>query len=387
MHPYIRQFLGVQRRVAHGVLDVRRHASLRAVGEPRGEVLLSYILDPFTRGSRKTWAYHTNYWESSAIASTYRELGFNVDVIDYANRTFLPRKSYDVFIDSRHNMERLHERFPKAIRIQHLDTSSLLFHNLAEARRLYDLQQRRGVTLQPRRHERPNRGLEIAHCGTLIGNETTAETWRWARKPLYTLPLPSRVEFDWPAGKDFERARTSFVWLASGGMVHKGLDLVLEAFARLPHLTLTVCGPVEEETDFVAAYRDELFGLPNIRLHGWIDVESADFRRIADSAAATVYASCSESQAGAVATAMHASLIPIVSRESGIDVPPGGIRLESSTVDEIVTAVEMVSRLSAAELQEAARASWTAARETMTRENYRRAYRRAAEEILGRDWA
>ena len=33
-------------------------------------------------------------------------------------------------------------------------------------------------------------------------------------------------------------------------MVHKGLDLVLEAFAGMPEYHLTVCGPVAKEKDF-----------------------------------------------------------------------------------------------------------------------------------------
>ena len=37
-------------------------------------------------------------------------------------------------------------------------------------------------------------------------------------------------------------------------MVHKGLDLVLEAFVAMPEYHLTVCGKVSSEKDFEDAY-------------------------------------------------------------------------------------------------------------------------------------
>jgi glycosyltransferase involved in cell wall biosynthesis len=366
--------------------DVRRHATVPAKGKRRGELLLSYILEPFVTQRVREWDYHTNSWESAAIASTFADLGFDVDVIYYRNRTFVPRKSYDVFIDSRHNMERLHSRFPDAIKIQHLDTTSMLFHNLGETRRLYELQMRRGVTLQPRRVEFPNRGLEFAHCGTVIGNAFTAGTWEWAKKPIYKLPLPSRVTFEFPETKRFDNVRQRFLWLGTGGAVHKGLDLVLEAFAQLPHLQLTICGPVENEPDFVAAYHRELFETSNISVKGWVDVTSAEFRRLCEDAVAIVYASCAEAQAGSVVTAMHAGLIPIVSVETGVDVEPFGVELKTSTIPEIIAGVEFIAGLSAADLEERGRATWTAARASMTRDRYLETYKSVAVDVLERSW-
>lgn len=386
IHPHIAEVLRIQRRLIEAARDVRRHATVPAEGARHGDVLLSYILEPFVRQRVREWDHHTNSWESAAIASTFAKLGFDVDVIYYRNRTFVPRKSYDVFIDSRHNMERLHSRFPNAIKIQHLDTTSMLFHNLGETRRLYELQMRRGVTLQPRRVEFPNRGLDFAHCGTVIGNAFTAGTWQWANKPIYRLPLPSRVTFEFPEAKRFDAARRKFLWLGTGGAVHKGLDLVLEAFSRLPHLELTVCGPVESELDFVAAYRRELYETPNITLKGWVDVAGEEFRRLCDEAGAIVYASCADAQAGSVVTAMHAGLVPIVSVETGVDVEPFGVELRTSTISEIVEAVERVAAFSAHELEERARATWAAARSTMTRERYVETYRSIATDILSRDW-
>ena len=64
-------------------------------------------------------------------------------------------------------------------------------------------------------------------------------------------------------------------------MVHKGLDLVLEAFAGMPEYHLTVCGPVASEKDFERGYNQELYHTPNIHTFGWIDVDSPKFINLA----------------------------------------------------------------------------------------------------------
>lgn len=41
------------------------------------------------------------------MAQTALDLGFAVDVIRFANRTFTPRDPYDLLVEPRYNMERL----------------------------------------------------------------------------------------------------------------------------------------------------------------------------------------------------------------------------------------------------------------------------------------
>ena len=60
-------------------------------------------------------------------------------------------------------------------------------------------------------------------------------------------------------------------------MVHKGLNLVLEAFSQLPDYNLIVCGPVEKDKDFENAYFKELYQLPNIKTLGFVALDSKDF--------------------------------------------------------------------------------------------------------------
>lgn len=366
----------------------RRTATLPPAdgAEPRGRVLFSYIVDPFLVPEEEVSYDHTHDWESLTMARTFAGLGYAVDAIHWTNTGFEPRHEYDVLVDPRLNMERLGPGLPEgSVKILHAETAHHAFHNAAQRRRLEALAERRGIELAPFKLVEENRAVEHADAITILGNEFTAETYAFAGKPTHRVPISTPFLYPFPEGKDFATARRRFVWFGSGGMVHKGLDLVLEAFAGMPDLQLTVCGPVARERQFELAFWRELHETPNIRTMGWVDVAGGAFRQVCEQSAALVYPSCSEGGGGSVITCMHAGLIPLVSREASVDVDPSyGRVLAESTVEGVRDAVRELAGRPAEEVEAMARAAWSHAREHHTRETFARGYRRAVEEILRR---
>ncbi len=365
---------------------LKRPISLRPEGRSKGDVLLSYFRQPFHMANgHGVLNTHSRYWESYQIADTFLRLGYAVDVIDWDNGVFTPAKPYRVFIDPRHNMERLAPMLPKdCTKVFYIDVAHTIFNSLAELQRLLSLQQRRGVTLRCRRFETPNLGIEVADCATMLGNDFTRKTFEYANKPIYAVPMTPCKEFPWIAEKDFDNCRRNFLWFGSYGLVHKGLDLVLEAFAQMPEYHLTVCGPIQNEHDFVEAYRKELYQTSNIKTIGWIDVMGPSFLDLVKNCAGFVYASASEGQAGAVVTCMHAGLIPIISYECGVDIPyQSGILLRESSIDQIKDAVRRVAQCTPSDVEQQARANWEYARAHYTRAQYEKTYREIAKKILG----
>jgi hypothetical protein len=249
----------------------RAVVSLKTEGTQHGTVLLSYMIEPFLQLNEAFSTAHTRYWESLQMARTFLELGYNVDTISWRNDKFQPARKYDAVVDVRHNMQRWSPALPpETVRIFHIDIAHVLFHNAAEANRLLALQQRRGVTLRPRRFEWPNLGIEHADYGTVLGNSFTLGTYEYAQRPLFRLPIPSAFEHPWLEEKIWEEWRRHFLFFSSGGLVHKGLDLALEVFAGMPDCHLTICGPLEQEPDFRTAYRRELFDQTNMHTLGWM---------------------------------------------------------------------------------------------------------------------
>ncbi len=364
-------------RLSRRRLRDRRPIRLAPYGPMRGRALLSYVIDGFRVSPDGPLATgHTNIVESVQIASTLRELGYRVDVIDYLNDTFTPREPYDVLIDPRHNTERLAAAVGQAcVKILHADTAHIAYQNAAENRRLLDIQQRRGVTLTALRQEPVNHALERADVCVYLGSDFCADTYRYAGKPLHRARIGGFATPTAPV-RDFERARRRFLWLGSWGLVLKGLDLVLEAFAGMGDVELVVCGPVDREPDFADAYAQELWHTPNIDVRGWTDIASPAFAELVASCAGVVYASASEGASGAVINAMHTGLVPLVTYEASVDVPAGGgTLLADQSVTAIQAAVQAFAQRPPHEVAEMSRVARAHVRANHTRERFAADYR------------
>ncbi len=378
-----------RRIVGRSDVTSRLPAGYDARRPPRDWALVSYVTAPFRErtaaSSLKPQAdTHTNRWECRQIVDTFLGLGFGVDIIDWHDRRFRPRKEYKFFLDIGVQMERLAPLVgPRCIKILHATGKHWLFQNRAEYERLAALMTRRGVALEPRRIAPTGSGVEAADVLTVLGNQGTIDTLSYAGKPCYRIPLSTTVEFPWNEAKDFAAARKRFLWLGSSGMVHKGLDLALEAFAALPELELTVCGPVAHEPDFAREYHRELNQTPNIRTVGWVDLAGKPFAEIVATVGSLIYPSCSEGCAGSVVSCLHAGLVPIVSRESGVDVEPFGVLLPDCSVEPIRRAVSAMAQSPADELRARSRATWEFARREHTRERFAAEFLRVIETLVG----
>jgi glycosyltransferase involved in cell wall biosynthesis len=358
--------------------------SLEPEKPSQGNVLLSYITAPFLlKPGQQVSNAHTHDWDSLQVAKTFLDLGYHVDVIRWDNYTFMPIKDYAFFIDARMNLERVARLLNRdCVKIMHIDTAHWLFHMTAQHQRLLALQQRRGITLPLRKTVAPNRAIEAADCAIIFGNEFTISTYCYANKPIYRVPHSTAALYPWPEGKDFEACRKQFLWFGSGGLVHKGLDLVLEAFAEMPEYRLAVCGPIHRERDFEKAFYRELYRMPNIHTIGWVDISGPEFLEVTNSCVGLIYSSCSEGASGGVVTCLHAGLIPIISYESGIDIDDFGFLLKDCSIENIKESIRMVANLPAQKLRERARQAWEFARANYTREKFADEYRKIVTDII-----
>ncbi len=350
----------------------------------RGNVLLSFIIDPFLRKSGELISHdHTHDWESSQMAQTFLDRGYAVDVISYHNNHFRPQKKYDFFVSARTNLEHIAARLNSdCIKIAHLDTAHWLFNNQAAYTRLLELQQRRGAALTNAKMIVQNMAIEQADLATILGNQFTIDTYGYADKEIYRIPISAPVLYPWNDEKKIEQCRNNYLWFGSSGFVHKGLDLVLEAFAAMPEYRLTVCGPLEEEKAFARVYHQELFETPNIETVGWIDVNGSRFREIARNTLGLVYPTCSEGGGGSAITCMHAGIIPILSLQASVDTGSSGIILENCTIPIIQKAVQELSSQPPARLEKQVRLAWETARNNHTRELFAAEYNKFVSQIL-----
>lgn len=355
-----------------------------AQGKKKGDILISYLTEPFTLAPWEPLSnFHTMYWECEEIAKLFAEHGYAVDIINWNNTAFIPQKSYYVCIDIQNNLEHLSQFLPKKCKkVMHIVSSYSEFQNITENKRLDDLYRRRGVRLSARRTVSVSRNPEFADFLEGFGNQTVHDTYKRFEKTIFPIPISAVKLFDFPEKKDFEFARKHFLWFGGGGMVHKGLDLLLETFAQNPSLHLHICGPLEAEKDFVMTYKEELCHSPNITTYGRIDVTSNAFTKIALKCAAIIYPSCSEGTSGSVIQAIHAGLVPIITPETGISSEVGGIILKNPTVQSIDRTINEFAALPANTIKSMAHNSWSYIRAHHTQENFSKTYARFIDEVL-----
>jgi glycosyltransferase involved in cell wall biosynthesis len=183
-----------------------------------------------------------------------------------------------------------------------------------------------------------------------LGNEVTADSYRkYYSGPIFTIPASYYKIMDFRdvlRRKDFACSKQHFLWFGGAGLIHKGLDLLLEVFKNNPDLHLHVCARIDNEPEFKACFYDELYKRKNIHAYGFVDLRSDIFAHLMKTCAFVIFPSCSEGQATSVINVMgNGALIPVVTKESGISINDFGIEIKSCDVDNSAKAIEEANNL------------------------------------------
>jgi hypothetical protein len=346
--------------------------------------LLLYRVKPFQLGpDDPEFLRHHNMHRARWIAALFHEFGYIVDAANGRNaRLRRPRGRYDVVLSDRAD---LRGSFDPGARLIFLATTPHHQRRNANVKRRYaDLERRRGCQLPPERiHSEAVPFAARASAIVGIGTGHTTGTWRRAS----TAPIHhfDSAAFEVPPipGKDFDTARRHFLFFASRTQVLKGLDLLLDIFPRHPDLHLHVCSYFALERRFCACYQRELFATPNVHPVGWIAINGPEFQRLAALAAYAIHPSAAEGQASSVVQCLAAGLIPLVTRETGVDTDDAGVTFASDRVEDIEAAILDVSRRPAAWHEDQSARARQLARDRYSRAAFTARWRTILTDVLG----
>lgn len=280
--------------------------------------LLSYIVYPFID---KIDNSHSNNIECYLIAEVLKELGYNVDIINWNNEEFRPVKTYSIVIDNHNNLERFRSFFSNdVVKIFHATNAHWLYQNKVEFERHYEYYLKTGTAITPTRSLTP--GNSVAYCDaiSMLGNIFTKTTFGQYEDKVFRVPISVTTNSDNLATLKVSERKKNFLWFNSAGFLLKGLDIVLDTFINLPNCTLYVCGNFEREAQFLNSYNEKLKECTNIKMIGWVDVESVSFLHLIESCAWVINTSFSEGGGGSTLNCMAKGLIPIASRSASIDI-------------------------------------------------------------------
>ena len=322
--------------------------------------LLSYIQAPFAyKDQNSCKATHANYAAAWEIVYILRDLGFNVDVVEASERLFVPQKDYALLIGTLDCIDRFKPYLS--------DSCVTIFYALGvyvdarngsdgELGRVQALEKRRGKHYVPKRlfmnPEGIRRSIEKADHVSITGGEATYHTFaehiRSSKASLCTMPIyPETIPK--PIDVPLEQ-RTEFLWFFGYGQVHKGLDLVIDAFAEMPDCTLNIVGTMEP--DFERIYGSTIDQCANIHYHGYLDTSGNKFKTIVDKCLAFIAPTVNEGISCACVTSIQLGLYPIMTPATGVDLPDGlGLNLALCTKEEIKSKMAVLQRADKNQMQ------------------------------------
>jgi glycosyltransferase involved in cell wall biosynthesis len=289
------------------------------------------------------------------MATVLNKLGYVVDVIDRTadlNDVKKIEDVYDIFIglgvgDSGQYFADIAERVPNAIKVLYaMGPEPDLSNRITKARHDYFRQRHPDIPVQDRRlilNVDTERLYKNTDAIIALGNEFSIGSYRHLGKPLHRVYLSTYPGLHMQYAEFAKKDPKTFLYFGGNGNITKGLDLVLEVFAKRPDLTLYIGAPSGEE-DFNAFANPIISASPNIHHLGFVDVTSGRFNEITAVCGYGILPSSSEGCATSVTTCMRRGVVPAVTVESGIEsvedfgylIPEGTVESVAQTVDIIV---------------------------------------------------
>ncbi|HWY98739.1 MAG TPA: hypothetical protein VNY36_06620, partial [Bacteroidia bacterium] len=226
-------------------------------------ILLSYIQSAFEDPKNVSYKRHTNRLTSVIMAEVLSEEGYNVDVIDCGDNFTGDFDKYSLVIGLGKTLDTLLSLRGNASKTKVIwfgTGCNPLFSNPVTIERVADFYKRHGkLILSSSRYIKEDWVLqhEFADWIILHGSTFAKSTYRnygisTINAPVFIQPAVTRTDEEWTSAKQ------RYIWFGSDGAIHKGLDLVIDAFAQLKNYTLYICGNLENEKEFLTYYSNLL---------------------------------------------------------------------------------------------------------------------------------
>jgi len=314
------------------------------------KALLSYSTYHFKKSNYKA---HSNYQESVAVAEIMDSLGFNVDVVNNNRDTRLSLNDYDVIIGEGIPLYQCIVKNTQGKKVYYATGSHPWQCTQASLHRLSEFAKRyKSVPLKSTRVQDFRWGIAASCADSVIciGNEQTKQSFLDNGVSQIDLIRPSFHQGNIPYTRtldDIATARKTALWFGSYGLLHKGLDIAIEAFRCRSDWTLHVCGYTNAEQELLQS-----LDVPeNVIIHGFLNVESDFFSELAARCLYVILPSCSEGIATSVITAMgRGAMIPIVTKECGVDINDFGVNINALNCDGVLDSLMFCDSISDSEL-------------------------------------
>ncbi len=305
-------------------------------------VLISYLTSPLqTPHDLLIKSIRAN--KVAAIIKCFFKKNYIVDLIDCRddqNFKYLQSKQYDVIFG-------LGEPFYIACKYnknaKKIIYNSELHPDYSKTKlkeRLTYYKERHGYLPESRRSYRyyKQHHFDNIDIGILQGNSFTSQAYDNKLKTIYLLKCAGLINTDYKrCNRKYASSKKNFIWFGSKGAIHKGLDLCVDVFTNLPNHKLYICGLKKIDKQYINTNPSNIIDM------GFIDVQSSQFLKLVNKCSFVIFPSCSEGMPTSVLTCMNHGLIPLITRETGIDLKDFGKYIEDFKINKIKQVVLQVS--------------------------------------------
>ena len=312
-------------------------------------VLITYVSEVYDRKDDKPWMEgHANRWQTIEITNLFLNKGFNVDIIDHKDLDFVPKKKYDIIFGHEPLYWKLVQKYEFDIKIYYATTLPWMHLKNAIENSVNSLYERKKIKLKNPPMDMEHFSWDYSNHVFYFGNDYYLETFKsYVEKTPQYHQIQNGIRNVFPAkDKDFTAITKNFLYLGSWGCIFRGLDKVLEVFAKNPDLNLYICNDILYNTVFFWKFRKLLFNTPNIHTLGFVDTSSNYFKEIINKVTWQIYPSSSEASASSVVLGMRNGLIPLVSKECTVDDGGYGTIFPDNSIETIETYVVEASKKS-----------------------------------------
>jgi len=322
---------------------------------PIGRVLLLYSAAPFLNKKSVDEYSHTFYWEVCEMVNVLGGLGFSIDLVDRGAdiHSLNIKDAYDVFLglgasNSGHNYPKIARLLPSAIKVLYVTSQSPEVFNRAILERYQYFHARHPQLKLPPIGLKENIDMQEVIALTdyifCVGNDVTAATYSGFGKKLYNIRLSTHPGLSFSLKESSLRSPNEFLYFGGNRNILKGLDLLIEAFACLPHLKLHVCTPANEP-DFNSVYKETLARAKNIIWEGFVAVGGARFAQLSSCCSFAILPSSTEGMSTSIMTCMRKGLIPVITKEVGVSVSDFGFLIDDISVQVLVDKLSSISEM------------------------------------------
>lgn len=315
------------------------------------KVLISYLITPFTSAINLS---HTNLTECYTAAEIFRDLGYDVDVVDLNASINLDYSQYEVVYGQGNMFEKAFEsrNADRLKKIFYATGNNPFFYYLEAGKKLHKfyLDKNKFIPescrLTGKMSSLATTNSDVIIC---LGNDFCKRTYTSFTPyiPIFNL---NAFYFDTVKNvihRDIKSTRTNFLWFGSGGLITKGLADCLDFFSENEKYTLHICGATPAERRFWEIYNPVLEKHNNIINHGFVNLKSEKFIDIITKCSFAIFPSISEGGSPSLLNLMaNGGLIPIATAACSVDIENIGFVLEDSSVNSIKKTICSLEKLS-----------------------------------------